>query len=279
MKLLDPALACFHGATDPAMIRYKDTAYRILLSKVPPSNKLSSQLMTNRQNQQHVGSRDHPSLMKEGVVLVTQFFISEKPEVLSNIIETLRRNLENPFITEILLLNEQDYDFSQFNNNYKINQIIIGERLTFKKAFEIMNMKYYNNRKVILANADIYFDETLQLLYHYNFSSKSIIFALLKWANVMENVTLSLRTDSQDAWIFQTPLHTLLISEYTDFPLGAVRCDNRLAKLLKELNYNVIGPVFAIHAIEFNTPLKRSLYDYKRAVSGDTDQVLLTIDL
>lgn len=62
-------------------------------------------------------------------------------------------------------------------------------------------------------------------------------------------IGLTLRTDSQDAWIFQSPLPDTVLAS-TDFQLGLPRCDNRLVEILYQHQYIIANPVFHIHAIE-----------------------------
>jgi hypothetical protein len=117
------------------------------------------------------------------------------------------------------------------------------------------------------ANADIYFDESL---YHLrNFVGKrnqQKLFALRKWTAENPDHSdpepmLLPNCESQDAWIFRSPLMpvatnitsdmTSALFKLTDFYLGAPRCDNVLAHILSEkFGYHVTNPAIAIHAIE-----------------------------
>jgi hypothetical protein len=72
-----------------------------------------------------------------------------------------------------------------------------------------------------LANADIYFDQTLLRLgnsQHLDLRRK--VLALLKWIDRgADGLSMSLRTDSQDAWIFQPPMSLDMIKK-ADFAMG-----------------------------------------------------------
>ena len=128
------------------------------------------------------------------------------------------------------------------------------------------------------ANADIYFDNSLVRLGNpKTLQLKKKVLALLKWrpSDSGDGLNLSLRTDSQDAWIFQTPINPELI-EFSQFFLGAVRCDNRIAELLTLAGYEVINPAFAIHAIESQSGSRSGLYDLKGAASGTGRDVLIS---
>lgn len=76
-------------------------------------------------------------------VLVSQFFQLDEsksvPEDTSDMQMALVRNLANPHISEIHLLTERLYDFSSLHNAYKIQQRVIGKRMTFQNAFAYAN--------------------------------------------------------------------------------------------------------------------------------------------
>lgn len=64
----------------------------------------------------------------------------------------LQRNLNNPYIAEVYLLNEKEYDFSGFGNSDKIYQFVTGKRLSFKDAFLFAN-QYLAGRVVALGTS------------------------------------------------------------------------------------------------------------------------------
>ena len=105
--------------------------------------------------------------------------------------------------------------------------------------------------------------------------------ALQKWNTHRDDANLRpyiiLRTDSQDAWIFKSPLREEILNKL-DFQLGQPKCDNRLVYVLQEANYTVIDPAFAIRAIEiaYTAPL---LYSTQNAVQGDVSDLLLSDEL
>jgi hypothetical protein len=87
-----------------------------------------------------------------GVVLVLQFFASADDAKTQDINVALWRNLQNDFVTDIYLLNEELMSFRGFPNAHKIHQIVIGERLTFQRAFAFAN-EHLQGRTVILGTA------------------------------------------------------------------------------------------------------------------------------
>ena len=163
---------------------------------------------------------------------------------------------------------------------------------------------------MIIANADIYFDESLQRLPPPVDISVSVmtdksdrpswhntVLALTKWIDkgTREHLQVYLRTDSQDAWVFQSPLRYSLIpgdgagsgavgseAELLDIEMGVARCDNRLAYILTRdphyqtpVPYRVLNTPFAIHAIEYDKrPRTSGLYDTRGAIVGDGQNIL-----
>jgi hypothetical protein len=76
--------------------------------------------------------------LQEGVVLILQPYITDTAKA-QDINVALWRNLQNPHITDIYVLTEVLTNFAGFPHTHKIHQVVIGERLTFKRAFEFAN--------------------------------------------------------------------------------------------------------------------------------------------
>ena len=208
-----------------------------------------------------------------GLVLITQYFEAGSSIHQEDLTTALIKNLANPHISEVIMLTETKFDFSAIPFSEKVNQVIIGERLTFRTAFQVAN-NYYSSRNVIVANADIYFDNSLGRLVSADLNHTLI--ALLKWSDQGNALSIKLRTDSQDSWIFRSPLPGPLVDQ-ANFVLGAPRCDNRLASLFREFNYEVINPAFAIHSVELHRASRSgSLYDTRGSVMGPGQNVLLS---
>ena len=157
---------------------------------------------------------------------------------------------------------------------------------------------------LLLAHADIFFDETLWRLRNFVGPQKTML-ALLKWkwyhnleesddhlniagegffrnnnnnnTNSRHDFQLHLRSNSQDAWIFRSPILDQDLLEASSFFLGAPRCDNRIAALFRDHNYSVINPAFAIRAIEVSYfGRQTTLYDIHAAVRGRGEEVFIS---
>jgi hypothetical protein len=224
-------------------------------------------------------SEPHKSFgnQSEGIVLITQYFTSPNEVTNTDIRKALFKNIQNRFISEIHMLTESYIDFSTLDDESgKVKQTILGKRLTFQDAFLYAN-QYLKGRLVIVANADIYFDNSLESIVEQSteYWDHKLV-ALLKWKNLGNELSLSLRTDSQDAWISRPPIDAAVI-ERSDFELGRARCDNRIAHVFDQAGYDVSSPSFSVRAIELhNADRGAMLYPTRGAVMGLGRNVLIS---
>ena len=243
-----------------------------------------------------------------GVILLQGYYEPKHKHVLQNMHAALFKNLANPFIAEVVLICENElqeghFDGLGFINTHKLKILPLGRRVLFSDVFALANDNFVG-RTVIAANSDIYFDESLARLEAASAAAaaaaaagggggedgKSLqgtVLALLRWGDKGSYISLALRSDSQDAWVFQPPLNeTLTRKETTGFFFGAPRCDNVLAHRLIAAGHRVINPSFAIRAIEVATATGGTsegsaqgasfLYEQATAVEGEGQEVLIS---
>jgi hypothetical protein len=144
-------------------------------------------------------------------------------------LECLRRNIDNLRITEIHVFVEEPGGADRLVAAYpllaapKVCLTAHGRRVTYRDLFAYANARL-SGRCVAVANADIYFDESLALLDGYDLAGR--LLCLSRW-DVQPDGSARFfdHAGSQDAWIFQVP-----IREFScEFPLGVPNCDQRLA--------------------------------------------------
>ena len=90
----------------------------------------------------------------------------------------------------------------------KIEQVVIGERLTYKDVFDYVsdnNIKGY----IVLANMDIFFDKTLSNVMNTNISKKRQVFCQLRFeyesgVELDKCPIFGPAPDAQDTWIWHT---------------------------------------------------------------------------
>ncbi|RYG70054.1 hypothetical protein EON64_01205 [archaeon] len=274
--LLNMLISCLHSAQDSRISKLlNDISFDIMIMIRLVDQQAKQKEAQNMVSRQHVEiSRD-----QQPIVLVCQYYLSSSAvrQHLNDMV--LRKNMRNPSISQIFLLTEELIDLSmfyEFEDSQKLIQVVLGERLTFQSAFRFANSRLVG-KTVIVSNADIYFDQSLALLLEHPLPSNTVL-AILKWIDHLPNedgsvasdelshISLQLRTDSQDSWVFNPPLPDLLLTEDTAFPLGVPRCDNRIALLFEKAGMQIYNPALFIHAIEIQP---RDLY------AGDRGQANL----
>jgi hypothetical protein len=175
-----------------------------------------------------------------------QFFVHKNPERQREIIECLKFNVNNKFISKIYLLNEKIYtDVELGINDSKIIQININKRLMFSDVYRYINdndIKGYN----VLINADIFFDNSIENLKWSDIHINKKMFALLRFEydrkNIKKSKIFGPRFDSMDTWIIHSNFN--IKPEWYkvfDFEFGKPGCDNKLIYLMKILGYTVLN--------------------------------------
>ena len=171
----------------------------------------------------------------------------------------LVKNSENIFINEIHLLVEEIYDLYFISEKYKnkIKQICIGKRLSYADVFNYYNNNL-SNQVCILLNADIYLDNSIEIIKHVNFDlnimcltryedednheqSKMVYGSIVDLSSYKVAYIKAFQPSiwSQDGWIWKTPNINILDS---NFNLGVTGCDNYIAYLFQLNNFNIINP-------------------------------------
>ena len=162
----------------------------------------------------------------------------------------LLKNLSNPYINRCYLLTESDLKqhlvrrFANFVE--KLSVVNIGRRLSYETSFAFAN-EHLAGSICILCNADICYDGTISKVHSIDMTDR--VFALLRY-NLRAGATARLyripkstlgRIDSQDTWIFQSPVKVDM--KQADFELGRGGCDNRIARVLVDSGLKVSNPL------------------------------------
>jgi len=197
------------------------------------------------------------------MILITTYYQTLNTHRNNEINKCLIYNFLNKNIKEIYLLNNKIYDLDFIEKNNKIKQIIISNDINYKlkynDAIDFIN-KNLKDKICILSNSDIYFDNTLSKINHKNINDS--LFALLRYDETKDgNKNIFTRhgvprDDSQDCWIFKSPLNIDL--EKINFSFGTLGCDNIIATIIHECGIKICNPCFDIisihvHNTEFRT--------------------------
>lgn len=202
-----------------------------------------------------------PICNKYMFILVTSYYESPNADRQKEIDECLRRNIQNPSIDRIYLLNGRIYSLSHLDPYGKVVQILVpgmkSQRLYFNYAIQWIN-DHLQGKHVILSNSDIYFDQTLLFVKPEHLDHS--VFALTRY----DNGKIEQFWDSQDSWIFQSPLLVPMID--CMFSFGTLGCDNRLAHVIKEAGYRIRNPCFSIKSHHLHASNERT-YDISTRLS------------
>lgn len=184
--------------------------------------------------------------VKTKKILITQYYLPKWGERQLEIDECFINNLNNPNIDEIHLFIEQDYDFDKFKSNPNFSKLVFvnsTERLSYKQAFEYSNRNFSSNDIILLANSDIYFNETLSKIDTYSFDKT--FYGLTRHEITETGLRLYGRPSvSQDVWIWKPPIQVQTNMYNKDYftdgiQLGIWGCDNRILKIMKDSDYTI----------------------------------------
>lgn len=182
------------------------------------------------------------------MILLTGFYLDPDSARREEFLECTRRNEANDTFDEIHVCTEYPVDLAQIRSSHpalaapKIRLIPYGQRLTYRDLFLHAN-RHLCGQSVVIANADMFFDETLKRLEDYDLSGK--LLCLSRWDIQKDGSACFFNHPcSQDAWIFQAPV----IDFSCDFHLGVLGCDNRLAWEAKQAGLEISNPSRSIRA-------------------------------
>ena len=206
------------------------------------------------------------------IILVQQFYIPHDSQRREEINRCLAYNASNKAIDKIVLLNERLYTKEELGGTYdKVEQIVIGKRLTYAKAIEYSN-QLKENSYIVLSNADIFVDGSIRNVRTMGMASERKFLTQLRHeydgsTPLKQCKLFGPRPDSQDAWIWNSRWK---ISQHSlrrmNIELGQPGCDNKLIYMLNILGFKC-----------FNEPERVKCYHYhpsqKRSYSPQTDRI------
>lgn len=167
----------------------------------------------------------------------------------------LQKNLENPLITKVYLMMSRILDVPHAEDyGDKLHLVLIdAERPTYSQIFDEVETTIPPGELVIIANSDIYFDNSL----HYAKSLKSKEVAALSRYDIVKGRSVPFhRADSQDVWIYRAgnAMHEI----DADFTMGQPGCDNKIALLMEQHGFEPINCCYTISAYHLHeTGLRR----------------------
>lgn len=195
---------------------------------------------------------------------VTQFYTTEKKRRVRELKRCLEVNTASPLIDKIILLNERVEDFV---GNDKIEEIVIGKRLTYDEVFKRI-ADFPEDVVVAFANADICIDDaSWKNLWSVNLENKFI--ALLRYDvpdsdDIKDAKIFGPRPDSQDTWVIRAAdvkSRGEEIWKNLDFKFGHMGCDNALALEMFRQKFLVTNPSLTLKTWHFHSSEVRNYND------------------
>jgi hypothetical protein len=199
-----------------------------------------------------------------------QFFIHSDRERQKELLFCLKKNVQNPHIDKIFLLNERVYtrdELGQINSD-KIIQININKRLQYADVFN-----YIDNNKIngffCIINSDIFFDETLKNLLLTKLDEEQYMFSQLRYEydNIKQSsIIYGPSCLSQDTWIFHSKFIKEIMNNNDHFKieLGKPGCDNRISYLLNIIGFKIINYPIFIKTYHYHTTKIRNYCEKDR---------------
>lgn len=205
-----------------------------------------------------------PDAQPEALWLIQQYFVPTKARRAKEINYALQQNLLNPSIDTILLLNEADY-LSKLPQHPKLQQIVLGRRLTYADVILTIQDKVPPNTFVAFSNSDIYLDP-ISWLDLWSLNLKDTFLSLLRYEeapNPAEEAQLyGPRPDSQDTWVV---LSTSVQSrkdtwnfDALNFPFGKAGCDNAINVEMLRKKFVVANPALSLKTVHCHKSQIRS---------------------
>ena len=177
------------------------------------------------------------------LIFVTQFYVPNKAKRAKEINLCLSKNAACPYIDRIVLLNEKLYDLP--TQSPKITQENVVTRLRFSTVIRWIYEKAPADAIVVIANSDIFLDNTWRILWSINMKDKFL--SLLRWDEQDGDAPPKLfgpRADSQDTWVVSAQS----VKERTwdwaalDFPFGKGGCDNAFNIEMLRKKFLIVNP-------------------------------------
>lgn len=164
--------------------------------------------------------------------LLINLYPMDEGERLEEIATCVRKNIENPVISEIVVLDE-GFPKQEPLQNSKVQVVRIESRPDFADYFDHLSPDGIN----ILSNNDIWFDDSLKKLSLLNPGPYDLL--TLTRTEAGGKLYKAEQADAQDSWIFLGKAEPL---KNCTFPMGIPGCENRLAFLFFAKRYRVLNP-------------------------------------
>ncbi len=180
--------------------------------------------------------------------LVQQYYVPSQSRRAREINTCLEKNLANPYIDQILLLNEEGTEVPPRFLTHKVHVRTIDGRLTYAEALRAIQRECPETAFAMFSNSDIWFDESLAALWTIPLAERRLFLALLRWEEKdgEEPTLFGPRNDSQDSWILARSTLDFPVDDGFAFPFGKPGCDNAISVEMLRKKCLVVNPAYSI---------------------------------
>lgn len=194
--------------------------------------------------------------------LLISLYNEESSQRLEELLFCLNKNINNSYISKIIIFIDGKLDY-EIPSHPKLKFIYLISRPCFRDLFNYANNNFSSDSIKIVANSDIYFDDTLKYVVKY--LSFGTIFCLTRWNHHQDNsIRYYLNFKSQDVWLYKGSIP----NETGNFFLGLPGSDNRLACELKNCGLKVKNPSFNLRSIHLHNSTVRNYNKITDRVKG-----------
>jgi len=189
--------------------------------------------------------------------LIGQYYRPDKARRAIEITKCLEKNVACSLIDKIVLLNEADLS-QYFPKTSKIQQEVIGHRLTYAAVIRWIAEKAPANTICVFANSDIYLDETWRALWSTSLEDRFL--SLLRYEAVDgvpddKHALFGPRPDSQDTWVVLSDSVKSKRWDYSalEFNFGRAGCDNAINVEMLKAKFLVANPALTLKTHHLHT--------------------------
>lgn len=170
-----------------------------------------------------------PIVKRGKTMLFTSYYDAKHPGRQRELLRVLQNNLDNKEIDSITLLTDTVLDLQ-----HEKMTVIPFKRPTYQDFIDLANKTATENDVVVIANSDIYFDQTIN--WPHALPMQNTMLALSRWdVHASGNKRLFAYEHSQDSWFFKGKIKVT----GCDYHLGLRGCDNRFAFDVEKSGYRV----------------------------------------
>lgn len=169
------------------------------------------------------------------IIYITSWYNDKNPERAKELEECFIRCVNSSEIDDLIVIHEKGAVLPITEKSYIAHEL--DHRPTYNDFFKVANHYTDPGNVVIIANTDLYPEGPIRR--QLRSMKMGEAYALSRWDIVNNGVVHFNRRDSQDVWIFRTPILKQLDAP---FCLGKPGCDNRIAQLIIDAGYRLTNP-------------------------------------